>query len=326
MSARSSSVKLRILPNYCNDASANPMNLADTPSEWQLERPALVIEGGGLRGAFAVGVLRVLLERFGPQAFGGVYAVSSGVFGASFFIADQGKEMESTWRDLVCDTQLIDYWNVLRREPVLKLDRLVGLFQGPVLLNVDQIQHSPAELVFALTDRVTGAAAYFDAKRAEIFDLMRASSALPVVYPKAIMIDGQRYYDGGQSDAIPIRFVLKRGYRQAMVVRTRPQGYRKKQRSKWLANVIFRDAPAVAERWQNLHERYNPTLDFIDGKQSPPIQISSITPVRLDLGRLSRDRAGICAAIDHGKARATEYLEKHGGQLFAHPSTQTRTG
>ena len=159
--------------------------------------------------------------------------------------------MESTWRDLVCDTQLVDYWNVLRREPVLKLDRLVGLFQGPVLLNLNQIQNSPSELVFVLTDRVTGTAAYFDAKRTEIFDLMRASSALPVIYPRAVLIDGQRYYDGGQSDAIPIRFVLKRGYRQAMVVRTPPHGYPRKKLSKRLANVIFRDAPAVAENWQN---------------------------------------------------------------------------
>src|SRR5437763_4773634 len=100
---------------------------------------ALVVEGGGLRGAFAVGVLRVLLQHFGPEYFDAVFAVSSGVFAATYFVANQGEEMESTWRFRVFGNQLVNHWNWIRRQPVLRLDYLIDLFKGPVKLDVEAV-------------------------------------------------------------------------------------------------------------------------------------------------------------------------------------------
>lgn len=77
-----------------------------------------------------------------------------------------------------------------------------GLVSRPRALEPGSNSGVTFRMVFVVTDRVTGTAAYFDAKRPEIFDLTRASSALPVIYPRAVVIDGQRYYDSGQSDAI----------------------------------------------------------------------------------------------------------------------------
>lgn len=268
---------------------------------------ALVVEGGGLRGAFAAGVLRVFLDHLGPDYFDAVYAVSSGVFGATYFVAGQGEEMESTWRTRVSGNQLVNYWHAFAGKPILRLDDLIALFKGPVRLDVDAVMRTPATLEYVLTDYVTGKPAYFDARRPDLFDLMRASSALPRVYPLPVVIDGHPYYDGGQSDAIPIQRAIDRGARRIVVIRTRHADYVKTPRSPRMASWLLRDAPLARDAWLDLPNRYNATLTTI---RTPPAGVSvlELTPPPLRLGRLSRDPARISAAIDAGKAVAMERL------------------
>jgi predicted patatin/cPLA2 family phospholipase len=278
---------------------------------------ALVVEGGGLRGAFAVGVLRVFLEKLGSEYFDGVYAVSSGVFAATYFVANQGEEMESTWRDRVCDNQLVNYWNGFRRQPILRLDYLIDLFKGPVRLDVQAVLNAKATLEYVLTDWNSGQAVYVNAKSPHLFDYMRASSALPAVYRLPVVIDGHAYYDGGQSDAIPVQRPIEHGKRRIVVIRTRPPGYDKKPRSRWLARRLLPHSPAAQDAWASLNERYNSAVDLI---AHPPIGVSivSINPPQLMLGRLSRSRERIVAAIEQGKEVATVALQNQ-AQFFEPP-------
>lgn len=267
----------------------------------------MIVEGGGLRGAYAVGVLRALFEQGGAEQFDAVIAQSSGVFAATFFAAGQVEEMENTWRDLVHGRQLIDYWRVFRGEPILGLDYLIRLFKTSVRLDLERVMKSHPSLWYVLTDYRTGAPVYLDAKRPEIFDLMRASSALPFVYPLPVVVAGEPYYDGGHSDAIPISWALDRGFTEVVAVLTRPGGYIKTQNSTLSSRLFLRGAPAARAALLRLHERYNEALKVID---TPPlgVTVSAIRPKRAIIGRLTRDRHTIIAAIDAGKADAREYL------------------
>jgi predicted acylesterase/phospholipase RssA len=82
-------------------------------------KAALLVEGGALRGPYAVGVLRTLHEFGGPNQFDAIVAVSSGVFASTYFAAGQVEEMESTWRNLVHGSQLISFRRRLKGEPIL---------------------------------------------------------------------------------------------------------------------------------------------------------------------------------------------------------------
>lgn len=258
-------------------------------------KTALVVEGGGLRGAFPVGVLQVLLARFGADAFDGIFAVSSGVFASTFFLAGQGAEMEAIWRDRVCGNQLVDHRNWLTREPVLRLDYLIDLFKGPARLDLDRVMSSRPYLEYVLSDYDTRTPVYVDAKRPDIFDLMRASSALPRVYPLPVTIGGRHFYDGGQTDPIPVQRAIEFGASHIVVVRTRPAGYVKKPAMPWSARTP-------------LQNRYNETVKLI---AHPPAgrAIVSFNPVKMFVGRLTRDRQRITAAIDHGKAVAHQIID-----------------
>lgn len=260
-------------------------------------KTALVVEGGGLRGAFPVGVLQVLLARFGPDAFDGVFAVSSGVFASTFFIAGQGAEMEAIWRDRVCGNQLVDHRNWLTRQPVLRLDYLIELFKGPARLDLDRVMSSRPYLEYVLSDHDTGRPVYVDAKRHDIFDLMRASSALPRIYPLPVRIAGQNFYDGGQSDPIPVRRALEFGASHIVVVRTRPIGYEKTPLWPWQSSTALQD-------------RYNESVRLIADPPAGP-SIVSFNPTTMYVGRLTRSQRRITAAIDHGKDVANRIIGEH---------------
>jgi predicted patatin/cPLA2 family phospholipase len=260
-------------------------------------KTALVVEGGGLRGAFPAGVLQVLLARFGADAFDGIFAVSSGVFASTFFIAGQGAEMEAIWRDRVCGNQLVDHRNWFTGKAVLRLDYLIDIFKGPARLDLDRVMRSRPFLEYVLSDHDTGRPVYVDAKRPDIFDLMRASSALPHVYPLPVRIAGRDFYDGGQSDPIPVQRAIEFGATHIVVVRTRPDGYVKKAALPWL--------PTTA-----LQNRYNESVRLIahppDGQS-----IISFNPTTMFVGRLTRNQRRIAAAIDHGKDVASQVIDAH---------------
>lgn len=273
----------------------------DKPRISRLQSPtrtvktALVVEGGGLRGAFPVGVLQVLLARFGADAFDGIFAVSSGVFASTFFVAGQGVEMEAIWRDRVCGNQLVDHRNWLSRHSVLRLDYLIDLFKGPFRLDLDRVMNSRPYLEYVLTDHRTHRPVHVDAKRHDIFDLMRASSALPHIYPLPVTIGGRDFYDGGQSDPIPVRRAIEFGASHIVVVRTRPAGFVKEPLWPWQARTA-------------LQNRYNESVELIE-QPTAGVSIVSFNPTTMFVGRLTRSQRRITSAIDHGKEIASRIID-----------------
>jgi predicted patatin/cPLA2 family phospholipase len=268
---------------------------------------ALLIQGGGLRGAYAVGALRGLYDAGLGESFDQVIAVSSAVFAASYFVAGQVKEMEDAWRNLVHGRQLISYRNIFSMTPVLGLDYLVALFKGAVRLHTDRIVSSRTALEFVTTDYLTGEPKYLDAKRSDIFDLMRASSAVPRLYPLPVRIDGHEYYDGGHSDPIPVQRAIDLGYKNILVVLTKPLAERKVAPSKLLGYLLLYPAHKARESWLKIHETYNRALDLIS-RPPPGIQITAIAPAVSHISRLTRKRSALMHAIEQGKKDAERYV------------------
>lgn len=273
---------------------------------------ALVVQGGGLRGAYAVGVLRTLYEHHGRNPFSTIVSVSSSVFATSYFVAGQLDEMESTWRDLVHGNQLIDYFRILRGKSILGLDYLIDLFQGRVRLDVDRVLQSRTGLYYVLTDYATGLPEYFDARRQDIFDLMRASSALPHIYRIPVRIDGHPYYDGGHSDPIPLEYAITLGHKKILVVLTCPLRERMTQASRALTYFLLPGSAGARREFRQVHVRHNRTLDLIENPP-PGVQIDVIAPKTVHSSRLTRNRDSIIGAIESGKRDAADYLASRQG-------------
>ncbi len=71
--------------------------------------------------------------------------------------------------------------------------------------------------------------------------------------------------DGGLSDSIPVNKALADGNKRAVVVLTRPKGYRKKPvKNDWMLRLVYRHYPHLVERIKARAHEYNRTLDQLE--------------------------------------------------------------
>lgn len=178
---------------------------------------ALIIGPGGLRGAYEAGVAATLCRELDADYFDAVYGASSGAFTAACFVAGQPQNIEKIWRYLISGNQLFSFLNLLKRKPILNLEYLIGLYKGKeVHLDIGRIFSSKTELKFVVTNVQSGLAEYLIPNPENIFDLLIASGSFPPFHALK-KIDSKTYADGGITDPLPIREVLK-SYDEVLVI------------------------------------------------------------------------------------------------------------
>ncbi|OGI67590.1 hypothetical protein A2732_00030 [Candidatus Nomurabacteria bacterium RIFCSPHIGHO2_01_FULL_40_10] len=161
-----------------------------------MAKRALILKGGTMRGAFLVGALKTAHRVLGVNYFDAIFANSVGVFEQAFFAANQPDIMENTWREYVHGNQLINFLNLLKGKPILDLDYLIDLFQSDKsFLNIEALKSSRPQLLTFITDYENNEPILVDLKTGPVFDIMRATCALPIIYPKKVIINGRRYTD-----------------------------------------------------------------------------------------------------------------------------------
>ena len=275
---------------------------------------ALVIEGGGLRGAFSAGVAAELAAA-GVPAFEDIVAVSSGAPTAAYLATGRPEDGLAIWRRYTHGSQLIAVRNLSRGRPLMDIDRLIGVFERVVPLDAARLARSPTRLWIGVTDCRTGEGRRVLATPRNVFELLRATMALPVANGRVIDVDGTLAIDGGVVAPIPLDHALGLGRDRTLLVLTRPRTYRRRGGaiSAWMIGWTYPRYPAVRRAMARHDRSANAVLDRIDALERTGA-IHVIRPeAPLPLGRLSRDRGAIERAIAIGRATARDWLRAHPG-------------
>jgi predicted patatin/cPLA2 family phospholipase len=270
---------------------------------------ALLLEGGGLRGAFSAGVVSEL-ARAGGARFDDVIAVSSGAPTAAYLIAEQIDDALRIWADHTHGTQLISPRNLLRGAPLMDIDRLVGVFERVVPLDVARLRRSEARCWVVVTNGHTGEAELVRATPENALDLLKATMALPVAYGKVITVDGVPYVDGGVAEPVPVKRALALGRDRTVVVLTQPRGYRRKRNRvvSYLMGRTYPRYPALARALAARAEVANEALEHVEALERRG-EIAVIRPREpLAATRLSTRRGDIVATIEAGRRAARAWL------------------
>jgi len=277
---------------------------------------ALIIGGGGIHGAFFAGFVSTLGRNLGHDFFDAIYAVSVGVYEATFFASGQPKTIERTWREHVDGLKLINPFNILRGRPILKLEYLTEIFQNEVSRLDTQAVLQNTTPTYALTDLETGEAVYKKPRnREEIFRYMEASSALPIRSP--IEIDGRRYVDGNLSiGEFPVEKALEDGHEEILVLSSKLYGFhndlslRTISRTAKLANSFVR---GKSNRIRLLSQYRNNLLESRKLAIRNPERIEIVEPDRQILfGFLDTNKRRINRTVDLGQKCAEDWLRDHG--------------
>lgn len=224
---------------------------------------ALVLEGGTFRPIFSCGVMDALLDN--DVHFPYVIGVSAGITdGVSYVSKQKGRSLDMLLR-FRHDKRYIGVRNYLTDRSLFGIKFAYETIPEEIMpFDWETYLENPAEVKVGVTNASTGKIEYLDGKKLDKkCDMLKATCALPLIFPP-IEIDGQKYYDGGICDSIPVKKAESDGHDKMLIVLTRPKGY-KKELSKsnvHAARILKKKFPNMVEPLINRHIMYNAQLEY----------------------------------------------------------------
>ncbi|MCZ8156247.1 MAG: patatin-like phospholipase family protein [Leptospira sp.] len=209
---------------------------------------ALVLSGGGARGAYQAGVFRCLEEKkWKPDIICGtsVGAINACAIGSGLL----SHELINLWLDL--DKKKVMRYsikNALRElfrseyAPLADTEPLSRLIRKK--LNFNNLNESEIKVVISAVNILTSELRFFENPNIHIEHIL-ASSAIPLFFPWQ-MIDGAPYWDGGVMANTPILPAITRGAEEILVILLSPVG----------GNVLMQAPHNKAEALERLYELY----------------------------------------------------------------------
>ena len=269
---------------------------------------ALVVEGGGLRGSYSGGILDILADK--EIKFGGAAGTSAGATHLCSFLSGQ------IGRNFRIDTihskssRYMSFKNLLFTGDYFAFDycyKQVPYKIDPFEFDKFTEQCQETEFRVCMTDIETGRAVYpriTDYRNEDEMNYIRASASLPLL-SKIVEIHDKKYLDGGVADSIPFEPMFKNGFERAVVILTRPLGYRKKLcKALPLIKFAFRNHPKFVEAVATRHIRYNRALDNLAKLESEG-KVFIFRPSQLiKISDIERNKKKIAQLYELGKEDA----------------------
>lgn len=265
------------------------------------EASCLVLEGGGLRGVFTSGVLEYFLDQ--RLGFDHVIGVSAGAcVGASYLSGQKGRNRRVNV-EYPSDRRYMGPWQLITKGSYFNWDFVFGeIPERLVPFDETAMYANPAEFDVVTTSLETGESVVFgkeDLRKHVVGRVLRASSSIPFL-AQPVDIGGHLYFDGGVSDSIPVAHALGR-HQKAVVVLTRPRGYRKKEKtSSFGSRVFFKKHPAFGETLAQRNRRYNQTLEYCQRMEDQGRLFILAPDPAYQVGRLEPDLAKRTLMYNHG--------------------------
>lgn len=199
--------------------------VAETFIDSPRRKTALVLSGGGARGAYEVGVVKALLEH--NVSFDLSIGTSIGAINSAFIAQGDIEQWERMWRGLRSND--IFHPLTLRRITQLLRGTVRGLLDNSPLeqllrreLDLDKIKLSQTIVGWCMTDLCTQdtslATADMMADMEELIDTLMATSAVPLAFPPRPVAGKGLYIDGGLVRNTPMKFALEMGIQEIYAV------------------------------------------------------------------------------------------------------------
>jgi len=265
-----------------------------------VSRAAIVVEGGAMRGIFAAGVLDVFYEH-GFAPFDLALGSSAGACNLSSHLAGQHGRNRRCFFDQMQRREFVDLRRFLRGGHWLDIDYLWEAFEREDPLDAAAIAGGPTQLVVAATCVDTGTPTYFEPDAAAMSDVLRASSAVPILFRRFVELDGRRFTDGGLSAPIPVEEAYRRGARRILIIRSRPSDFVGPSRvESALARRLLRGHPGLVAAFDRYRAEYARALAFV---RRPPAdcRIVHVVPDGLRTSRVTRDLGVLLADYQRGR-------------------------
>jgi predicted patatin/cPLA2 family phospholipase len=278
---------------------------------------ALILEGGGMRGAFTAGILSVLLEQ--GWYFDYVAGISAGSSNTVNYLARSAVRARQSFVDFADHPQFASWRNWVAGRGYFNaafIYEQAGLPNGPLPLDFATLMANPAQFRIGAFDASAGQTIYWS--RPDITDLgsllrrVRASSTIPWLMPP-VTIDGRLYVDGalGAGGGIPLPVAQHDGFTKFFVILTRPRDYLKPAATRGFTRAVWPRYPAIAAGVAARPQRYNAIREELQSLERQGRAVV-VCPDQMTITNRTRDVAALRATFEAGQAQARRQLPAWG--------------
>ena len=275
-----------------------------------MDNDALILEGGGMRGAYTAGVLDAFLDH--DIDFDRCYAVSAGACHAMSFLSKQ------RGRAFKVSTDYLDNWRYMSKRSLFLTGDMIGnkfvyhtIPEKLVPFDNEAFMKNKTKLYCVVTNVKTGKAEYLLTKdgMSEI-DNVRASASLPLI-SRFVKINGEKYLDGGIVDPIPVKRSFDDGCKKAVVILTQHKGFVKKiTTSEKHSGLIYWRYPEFVAKIKTRYMRYNESLSYIDEEEAKGNVIVIRPKKPVEVKRIDKDKEKMRALYEEGYRDGEERIEE----------------
>ena len=276
-----------------------------------MNNSCLVLEGGGLRGAFTCGVLEFFMENH--INFERVVGVSAGACTGATYLAQQKGRNWNVNVEAPNDSRFMGLKHLLLKGSYFNMPFIFEEIPNSIYpYNESAFYENESAFDAVITSAETGKRVILSKNEISHVGLNRvlqASSSIPII-SKPVNINGKYYFDGGISDSIPAKYALER-HRKAVVILTRPRGYRKDESGNPLFyKVAFRRNQGFMNSMLSRNKEYNKSLDFCNQMEKEGRLYVIAPSPEYSVGRTERSFKKRADFFNHGYNLIKEEQEK----------------
>ena len=289
-------------------------DLARTPAG--RPRPALIVQGGGMRAIYSMAALAVLEDHGLRDAFSMVLGSSAGVLNSAYFLAGQARESISIYTEVLTTRGVISPWRLWR---VIDVDRMVDV----TLKRHHPIDHdelaaaAPLHAVLADAETAAPQVVCHPDHGFDIYEIFRASVAIPLLYNRKVPLGERRYVDGGLADLLPLSVARSLGATEAVLLVTRGPGQRKHDSNRFLQGLTRAfpsgQSAAVRARIVSADHNYNETMEELELEHEQITRTTwTLWPSELNrlVDRTTMDRRRLIESAARAEADTLSFLRQ----------------
>lgn len=278
-----------------------------------MQNTGLLLEGGAMRSIFTAGVLDCFLDKdfYIPN----IITTSAGAYAGMNYISRQrGRTVTTNVDTFRKGDKYIGLKTFFKTHGNLfDMDKLFDLYPNKLYpYDYDAFYNSGIHFQVSTTDCVNGKAVYFEdfGDRKRLMDIMRASNSLPLI-SRVVYVDGVPMLDGGMLDPIPIRRALQEKWDKIVVVLTQQPGYRKKDRSFYVAvlKLLYRRFPNFLREVEGRPQKYNMAVELVEQLEREK-KIFVLQPTVKPVSNKTTDPNKLTEFYQHGYETCKEKFEE----------------
>ena len=224
-------------------------------------KTSLVLEGGGLRGAYTAGALAWLIDN--DIEFDCCYGISTGAVYLINFLMKSKNNLHEFSTKYINDKRNIGLKSIVKTGRIVDYDFLFDeLLPQELNFDLSPLKSIKEKGKIGLYSLKEGRTIYKTTKDCDM-QLLKAATSLPII-GKIVEYDGDEYFDGGITDMIPVNEAVNDGCNKFLIITTKPADYVRKPAKKFVVSLMKRMYPMCSQISVDYRERHLNYLKQID--------------------------------------------------------------